>query len=230
MESEVALIKKRYERRKLLNEEAIYSLLLPYRCKALQQKERALIDWIKNHGIRPIENQRALEIGCGNGDNLLQLIRLGFQPENLVGNELLEDRASTARKRLPVSTEIILGDASELELDDHSFDVVFQSTVFTSILDDHFQAKLANRMWRLTKPGGGILWYDFIYNNPKNPDVKGVPVKRIAQLFPHGKISTRRITLAPPIARAVTYIYPHLYDVFHLFPLFRTHVLCWIQK
>jgi hypothetical protein len=24
-------------------------------------------------------------------------------------------------------------------------------------------------MWALTKPGGGILWYDFVYDNPRNP-------------------------------------------------------------
>ena len=48
--------------------------------------------------------------------------------------------------------------------------------VFPSILDDSFQQKLADRMWALTKPGGGILWYDFIYNNPRNPDVRGVPL------------------------------------------------------
>ena len=22
-------------------------------------------------------------------------------------------------------------------------------------------------MWALVKPGGGVLWYDFVYNNPR---------------------------------------------------------------
>ena len=28
-------------------------------------------------------------------------------------------------------------------------------------------------------PGGGVLWYDFTVNNPRNPDVRGVPMKRV---------------------------------------------------
>ena len=97
--------------------------------------------------------------------------------ENLVGDEFLEDRAEVARRRLPEGIKILVGDAAEVNLEEGPFDIVYQSTVFTSILDDGFQQKLADRMWKLVKPGGGVLWYDFIYNNPNNPDVRGVPLK-----------------------------------------------------
>jgi hypothetical protein len=147
-----------------------------------------------------------------------------------VANELLEDRAASARRRLPSETKVLVGDASELDLGNDIFDVVMQSTVFTSILDDSFQQKLANRMWAMVKPGGGILWYDYIYNNPKNKDVRGVPVKRIRDLFPHGDIKVWRLTLAPPIARLVTRVSPGLYTLLNTLPFLRTHVLCWICK
>ncbi len=26
---------------------------------------------------------------------------------------------------------------------------------------------LLDRMWRWVKPGGGVLWYDFTFDNPK---------------------------------------------------------------
>lgn len=131
---------------------------------------------------------------------------------------------------LPAATSVLLGDASTLELPDHSFDVVYQSTVFTSILDDEFQMKLAARMWSLAKPGGGVLWYDFIYNNPANPDVRGVPVAKVQSLFPDGEIDCWRLTLAPPISRRVTRLHPKLYTLFNAVPFLRTHVLCWIKK
>jgi hypothetical protein len=154
--------------------------------------------------------------------------------ENLVGNELLEERAEMARRRLPEGIKILVGDAAEINLDEGPFDVVYQSTVFTSILDDGFQQKLADRMWALVKPVGGVLWYDFIFNNPRNPDVRGVPLKRIRELFPQGIMDSWRITLAPPISRRVCWlvcrIHPALYSLFNLFPFLRTHCLCWIQK
>jgi hypothetical protein len=123
-----------------------------------------------------------------------------------------------------------VGDAAEIDLSEKPFDIVYQSTVFTSIMNHGFQQKLADRMWALTKPGGGVLWYDFIYNNPGNPDVRGVPLRHIRELFPQGKIHCWKLTLAPPISRRVTRLHPSLYSVFNLFPFLRTHVLCWIQK
>jgi len=44
-----------------------------------------------------------------------------------------------------------VGDAAEIDLAEGSFDIVYQSTVFTSILDNGFQQKLADRMWALDK-------------------------------------------------------------------------------
>jgi hypothetical protein len=71
---------------------------------------------------------------------------------------------------------------------------------------------------------------DDIYSNPSNPDVRGVPVRRVRELFPQGHFTVRGVTLAPPIARRVCRIHPHLYSVFSALPFLRTHVLCWIQK
>jgi SAM-dependent methyltransferase len=225
--SELDAVRQRYAHR---SSGSLYSLLQPYPLRIVQEKERALVRWIHECGIAPVETRRVLEIGCGGGDNLLGLVRLGFRPENLVGNELLEERCATARHRLPAATRVLCGDASELDLASGSFDVVLQSTVFTSILDDSFQQKLADRMWRLAKPGGGILWYDFIYDNPRNHDVRGIPRRRIQSLFGRGEIRSWKVTLAPPIGRSVTRLCPALYTVFNLIPLLRTHVICWIRK
>ena len=85
-------------------------------------------------------------------------------------------------------------------------------------------------MWRWTKPGGAVLWYDFTVNNPRNPDVRGVPLARVRELFPHGRITTRRVTLAPPISRLVCRVHPAAYGLFNALPWLRTHVLCWIAK
>lgn len=228
--NEVEQVRLRYERRKQLSEAALYDVLCPSVYMAAQERERALIRWIRTCGIVPVAERRVIEVGCGDGGNLLLFLRLGFSPENLVGNELLEDRALAAQRRLPAATKILIGDASELPSECGTFDVVFQSTVFSSLLDDAFQEKLARRMWEMTRPGGGVLWYDFIYDNPRNPDVRGVPIRRIRALFPEGEMRVWRLTLAPPISRRVTTLHPSLYTLFNALPFLRTHVLCWIRK
>ena len=74
-------------------------------------------------------------------------MQMGFLPGNLVGNELLEERAAVARKRLPAAIKILVGDAAEIDLAEGPFDIVYQSTVFTSILDEYFQQKQISRRW-----------------------------------------------------------------------------------
>lgn len=227
---ELTAVAQRYDRRKASVAAGLYDPLNPAFAMLQQERERALIAWIHASGLAPLRDRTLLEVGCGSGSNLLQMISLGFRPSNLAGNELLEERCAQARERLPAATRVLAGDASILDLGAERFDVVFQSTVFTSLLDPEFQDRLARRIWALTKPGGQVLWYDFTYDNPRNPDVRGVPLARIRALFPEGRVTSRRLTLAPPIARFVTRIHPSLYGLANLLPFLRTHVLCWIRK
>jgi len=143
---------------------------------------------------------------------------------------LLPERHAAARHALPAASTVWLGDATQASIAPGSQDVVLQSTVFSSLLDDAFQQRLADAMWRWLKPGGAVLWYDFTVNNPRNPDVRGVPLARVRRLFAQGDVQAERVTLAPPLARAVCRWHPGLYRIFNALPALRTHVLAWIAK
>jgi len=210
-----------------------YSLLVPAALLATQERQRAIADLFVRVGWFDLAKVRLLEVGCGTGNNLLEFLQFGFRPEHLQGVELLPAPAERARRNLPASVRITLGDAAGPAtacVPDATLDIVYQSTVFSSLLDDAFQERLADRMWRWLRPGGGILWYDFTVNNPFNPDVRGVPVERIRELFPQGDMRVRRLTLAPPLARVVTRIHPPLYTALNVCSWLRTHVLVWVEK
>ena len=228
-DKEINEIHERYQRRQS-NPVDYYNILHADVYNRRQEFERALIRWLKWKNYSNISDKKILEIGCGGGLNLVKFIELGFEPENIVGNELITERVSKAKKILPRAIEIIEGDALKLSFSPNSIDIVFQSTVFSSILNSKFQKELAKKIWSFVKPGGGVLWYDFTYDNPHNKDVKGITLKKIKELFPEAKIRYWRITLAPPISRTVTKIHPSLYHFFNIFPFLRTHLLCWIQK
>ena len=170
------------------------------------------------------ENKTILEIGAGQGSNVPLLLECGFSLDRIFLNELLQERIASAKAKYP-SIVLYEGDALKLDIT-QKFDCVFQSTVFTSILDDNDRQKLAGKMWELLKPGGVILWYDFIYNNPKNPDVKKVSIPEVKKLFPKAlRHHISRITLAPPVGRLVGKLYP-LFNV----PFLRSHILAVFQK
>lgn len=231
MQTESEKIKERYAKRNVAHIKNRYSLLNPSTLKATQEKQKCILDLFKNNlQWQDFSEKKLFEIGCGNGGNLLDFLRFGFLPKNLIGNELLEERCSFLRETLPTSLIIYEGDILDVEVDKCSQDIVFQSLVFSSILEDSLQESAAHKMWEWVKPGGGILWYDFTYNNPSNPDVRGVPISRVKDLFPNGKATIKRLTLAPPISRRVCSIWPPLYHILNTMPWLRTHILVWIEK
>ncbi|SNS65612.1 Methyltransferase domain-containing protein [Noviherbaspirillum humi] len=226
--AEVNAIVSRYAVRDAREDAQRYSWLRPDVHLASMESERLMLKLFAEAGLTDLSRVSLLEVGCGGGGNLLRFLRWGFDPANLVGNELLPASLERARRHLPQELALIGGDASELDCE--PFDIVYQSTVFSSILDQGFQHKLAQRMWDMTRPGGAILWYDFCYDNPRNPDVRGVSMRRIRELFPMSSPVMRRVTLAPPISRAATRLSPRLYPVLNVFSFLRTHALCWIPK
>jgi hypothetical protein len=82
----------------------------------------------------------------------------------------------------------------------------------------------------LAAPGGAVLWYDFTVDNPRNRDVRGVPLSRLRALFPAAS------RLAPGGSpwrrrwRVVCRVHPALYGAFNTVPWLRTHVLAWVEK
>jgi 2-polyprenyl-3-methyl-5-hydroxy-6-metoxy-1,4-benzoquinol methylase len=227
---EARSVKERYARRKKTD---LYSALRPEVILSTQERQRVMLQlFTKVCGFTgdTLRYLKLLDVGCGYGGHLLDFLRLGLSPENLSGIELLRDRIEVARTKLPATVNLYYGEASATEVAVESQDVVFQSVVFSSLLNADFQSELAQKMWSWVRPGGGILWYDFIYDNPKNPDVRGVPVQRVRELFPQGRITVRRLTLAPPISRRACKIHPAMYHICNAFPFLRTHALCWIAK
>ena len=225
--AEVQEVIQRYARRTGADR---YSLLRPEVWQSVQERQRAQLRLFAALGWTSFEDKRLVDVGCGDGGSLLDWLRLGFAGRHLTGLELLEERARAARQRLPSEVDEIQGDALSVSLAPESQDVVHQAVVFSSLLDDGFQRQLAARMWSWVRPGGGVLWYDFTFDNPNNPDVRGVPLRRVRDLFPQAQVRWQRVTLAPPISRRVCRLHPAAYTIFNTVPWLRTHLLAWLAK
>lgn len=222
-------IKNVYETRKERVPADLYSFFNPANLFIVQGRDRAMLEAFTKNGIRQLENKKILDIGCGRGNELRNLVRYGAAPENLYGFDLLPDRIEAARALSP-NIDFRCGNAVALPYEHESFDLVMQMTVFTSILEGNMKQQVAAEMIRVLKPNGIILWYDYHMNNPKNPDVRGVRKEEIYRLFPDCDIYLRRITLAPPLARAIAPYSWLLCHILEKLPLLRTHYLGIIKK
>ena len=226
---EVQRIKEAYTKRDSLGKNKLYTVFNPASLFIGQQRERAIVDTIKRSGIEDLSDKNILDVGCGKGGTLRDFIKYGARAKNCYGIDLLPDRIDNAKKLSP-NVFLRCGNAENLPYESHFFDMVISSTLFTSILDKRMKQNIAREMLRVLKTEGIVLWYDYHLNNPQNPDVKGVKKKEIFELFPDCEIILKRITLAPPISRAIA---PHSFLACYLLEklkIFCTHYLGLIKK
>ena len=152
--------------------------------------------------------------------------------QHLSGIELLPERLRAgARTCCPQRVRCTAATRCRRRSHRRSQDLVLQSHRVPSLLDDAYQQRLADAMWRWLTPGGAVLWYDFTVDNPRNPDVRGVPLARAARAVPAG---AHRSTGASRWRRRwrarVCALHPRLYTVCSTPALLRTHVLAWIAE
>ena len=210
--------------------DARYSWFQPAHLYLMQRRDRAVLDALRRHGLADLEGLRVLEIGCGDANWLRDLVRWGASPERLTGVDLLPDRLREAARRGPPGSGLARALGDELPFAAGTFDLVVQSTVFTSILDPAVRARVAAELLRVLRPAGHLVWYDFHVNNPRNPDVRAVGRAELRALFPGCEVDARRVTLAPPIARRVAGWSWLACRLLEAVPLLRTHSLAVISR
>jgi len=190
------------------------------------RKARQLLE---EAGVALDSGTKCLEIGYGRGGWIPDLLEWGIAESNISGIELDETRARVAIDRFP-SADLRIGDATSLTWNDGAFDLIVVSTVFSSILDPLVKRVLADEIERVLAPNGVVIWYDLAFDNPANPNVRGIKREEITQLFQSLDCQLERITLAPPIARLIVPISESLGAVMEKIPFLRSHLLGFLKK
>lgn len=226
---EARRIQEVYARRDASGKRGLYSLFNAPALYAAQSVERALVALLKKHSLSDLGPKAILDVGCGTGATLRTLVSLGADPARCQGIDLLGDRIDDA-KRLSPNMGFVCANAETLPYPDGGFDMLVSFTVFSSILDPAMRSNLAGEMLRVLKNGGAVVWYDYHVDNPRNPDVRGVKRAEIGELFPGCMLDLRKVTLAPPLARAVAPFSLIACDILEKVYYLRTHYLGIIRK
>lgn len=195
----------------------------------MAERQREVARCLASNGMFPLGGYRILEVGCGTGEVLAGMQSLGAHPGNLHGVDLLPEQIKLAKSRYP-SMHWYYGTGETLHFRSASFDLVILFTVFSSILDDGVASGVANEVVRVLQPGGAVLWYDFRYGNPRNPNVRGVSLRQMRRMFSSLTVRVRSISLLPILARRMSWATPTLYPVLARFAPLRTHYLGLLLK
>lgn len=188
----------------------------------------AVLDALLLRGTFPSNAYHLLDVGCGTGSLLAFLAEAGAAAENLHGVDLLPSYVAAARTRLP-EVDIRVADARELPYENGSQDTVVLATVLSSVLSQAYREVIAREALRVLKPSGAILVYDVRLPNPRNPNVRTVRHAMLRQLFLGCAVSSRSLTLLPPLSRrlgSAAALYPLLAKV----PLLRSHLFTIVTR
>ena len=196
----------------------------------VQSRERVLLRMLGEHGRLPLSGQDVLEVGCGTGSWLRSLVQWGADPARVAAIDLIPGRVDEARRLSAPGVRIDVANATAIPYPDAAFDLVLQSTVFTSVLDAATRRAIAAEMLRVLKPGGAVLWYDFHFDNPRNADVKAVTPREVRALFPGCRVTLKRAGLAPPVARRLAPLSWMACHVLEKVPFLCTHHLGLIER
>jgi ubiquinone/menaquinone biosynthesis C-methylase UbiE len=160
------------------------------------------------------EAARVLDVGCGSGAGLIQLLRLGFAQEQMSGVDISPERIAQAKKILPYA-DLRCESADAMSYADGQFDIVIESTMFVLLPSEEMARDIARDMLRVTRPGGYLMLIDWRYSKPGSDVYKAMSKKRIASLFDVGGrtelIARERGALVPPLGRALSRYAPSLY-------------------
>lgn len=154
---------------------------------------------------------------------------LGRNPRRCFGIDLYQKSLREAWRVNP-NISFAEANAAQLPFADNTFDLAFQFTVMTSVLDTEVRQEIASEIRRVLRTGSYLVWYDFAYSNPRNPTVRGISRNEIRDLLPGFRLQFNKITLAPPIGRPAAKVSPTLYRILSSIPLLRTHYFCFAQK
>jgi ubiquinone/menaquinone biosynthesis C-methylase UbiE len=226
---ELDRIRQAYEHRRNSIPSDRYARTNPAHLYALHEREAAMAALLRAAGLPSLAGLRILDIGCGRGAMLRQYLEYDADPARVWGIDLLPAFNRQAQRLAP-HLRIACASAAELPFPDASFDFVSQFVLFTSVLSSDMKHQMANEIHRVLVRRGKFLWYDFAYNNPNNPNVRGIGLAEVRELFPGFSIARRRITLAPPIGRAIGRFGPAFYYVASKMRFLCTHYLCLLEK
>src|SRR3954453_15371757 len=169
-DDEARRVKDAYARRAELGLDSRYEYWEPANLCISQSRERAALALLHEAGLLPLTGSRVLDVGCGDGAVLREMLRYGASVEDLSGIDLLPERIDRARALTP-GARLEVGDARELPFEGAPHDVVLAFTLLSSVVDATARRKVASELARVTKRGGVVLVYDF-WTNPTNRDVR----------------------------------------------------------
>jgi ubiquinone/menaquinone biosynthesis C-methylase UbiE len=170
-----------------------------------------------------------LDLGVGTGHDGARFDRLNIRRDRFFGLDMLEKYARSARATYPWMS-ILAGDAGRLPFPNERFDLVYQSTMLSSVPDSAQRARVFGEIERVLAPGGVFLSYDTRYPNPWNPHTRPLRAAEVRKAFRDWTVKAWSLTALPQLQRAVAPVSLAGCRLLERIPCLRSHLLILARK
>jgi SAM-dependent methyltransferase len=122
---------------------------------------------------KPRPNESCMDCGCGTGAFTRRLLKFDL---DLTGIDISPQSIRSAQAQA-VRENYIVGDISQLAMDDHTVDIVVFSGVLHHFPEPQFRKKILSEAYRVLRPGGRVFGFDpsahspsmWLYRSPSSP-------------------------------------------------------------
>jgi len=128
----------------------------------------------------PIHPCKALEIGCGTGDNAIWLAQQGFQVVGIDSSDIAIDKAEEKAVTAKATCTFAVLDILKSQAEGAPFRFAFDRGCFYVSDSDQDRAKFAEQVHRHLEDGG--LWLSLIGNADEKRDSPGPPQRTARQI------------------------------------------------
>ena len=202
-------VRLNYESR--LDDKIRYSSLKPEILAQANERRTVLARLISKHLDVPLAEAQILDVGCGDGRDLNELLWLGASADRLAGNDLQDERLEGARARVPASVELLSGDIRQTRFEAGRFDLVTVSVVLMTIEDPSTRADVLRHIYSLVKPGGLLVITEPRIPNPRNKNVVRITEASLSEVLQIEPVYKKLLFLLPPLAPLARF--PTLYGL-----------------
>ena len=143
----------------------------------LGQPDFNLIETVTNI---PIPNCKALDIGCGTGDNSIWLAQQGFEVTGTDVADLALDEAKKKASQADVTCAFLLVDFLKAKIEGGPFGFIFDRGCFHSFSSENDRSRFARNVAGHLKEAG--LWLSIIGNADEDRQGPGPPQRTAADI------------------------------------------------
>jgi len=194
----------------------------------LERKWSRILEMLNRDRLIP-RDSRILDLGVGSGTECNSILQAGFRQGAFVGLDLNERSLHGAREKHPW-LRTLAGNGTKLPFRDGAFDVVYQSTVISSVIDASRRLAILKEAGRVLRSGGILISYDMRYPNPWNRQTRPLRLAEIRRALPHWKLKATSLTGIPQIIRPLSTVSLSLCRLVEAVPLLRSHLLVFARK